>query len=148
MQPVINLGGNVITKRSATACTLDLRYKGKENSTGKNLNRGEVVTFPTGITIKDMDDGLSIMLFSRREKALEGITVMGAPYVYTSEFRGEIIVPLMMITGTSMMIKHGELIAEMMIQNIKANYTIEDGIRVEIDEAGGYAGLIPQRTKV
>lgn len=79
------------------------------------LEPGEIIAIPTGIYL-ELPEGYEAQIRPRSGLALKnGITVLNSPGTIDSDYRGEIKVILINLSGETFKIENGDRIAQMMI---------------------------------
>ncbi len=80
---------------------------------------GEIVKVPTGIAVAPQDDDVVLLIYSRSSLATKyGICLANSVGVVDSDYRGEIIVPILNLGTMPYTIKHGERIAQLVISPV------------------------------
>ena len=99
----------------------------------------ERVLIPTGLFI-ELPQGIEAQIRPRSGMAIKkGITVLNSPGTIDSDYRGEIGIMLVNLSGDEVTIEDGERVAQMVISSYeKAEWEIAESL-VETDRgAGGY----------
>jgi len=113
---------------------MDIRAQLNEPLILQPLQRAAV---PTGLFI-ELPQGFEAQIRPRSGLALKnGITCLNTPGTIDSDYRGEIKVILINLSGEQQAIHHGERIAQMVIQNV---ITVEWQTAFEINESSRGSG--------
>ena len=113
---------------------MDIRAQLDEPLVLQPLQRAAV---PTGLFI-ELPQGFEAQIRPRSGLALKnGVTCLNTPGTNDSDYRGEIKVILINLSGEQQAIHHGERIAQMVVQNI---ITVEWQTAFEINESSRGAG--------
>ncbi len=125
---------NYATIHSAGA---DLRANISENITLSSLER---VLIPTGLFM-ELPEGYEAQIRPRSGLAIKkGITVLNSPGTIDADYRGEIKVALINLSGHDVEIEKGERIAQMVIQRHEQAEWIEVETLNETDRGSGGFG--------
>jgi dUTP pyrophosphatase len=82
---------------------------------GLNINPMERVLIPTGIHVK-LTEGCQAEIRARSGLAFKkGLTVINSPGTIDENYTGEIMIPIVNLSGTTQYIEHGERIAQMVV---------------------------------
>jgi dUTP pyrophosphatase len=94
---------------------------------------------PTGIFI-ELPKGYEAQVRPRSGLALkQGITVLNTPGTIDSDYRGEIKIILINLSGEEQVIQNGERIAQLVIQKYeKVNWTLVEQLEETARNAGGF----------
>jgi dUTP pyrophosphatase len=104
---------------------MDIRANLEEPRTVGSLER---VLIPTGLFI-EIPDGYEAQIRPRSGLAIrQGITCLNSPGTIDSDYRGEIKIILINLSGDEQVIQHGDRIAQLIIQKV------EKGIFTEVKE--------------
>ncbi len=113
---------------------MDIRAQLNEPLILQPLQRAAV---PTGLFI-ELPQGFEAQIRPRSGLALKnGVTCLNTPGTIDSDYRGEIKVILINLSGEQQAIHHGERIAQMVIQNV---ITVEWQTAFEINESSRGSG--------
>jgi len=94
------------------AAGLDLRAFLKEEVTLKSLERKLI---PTGLFL-EIPEGYEIQIRPRSGLAIKkGLTLINSPGTIDSDYRGEIQIPMINLSGETHVIKDGDRIAQMIL---------------------------------
>ena len=120
-----------------------------ENSSGMDIRAAisialllkplERVLVPTGLFI-EIPDGFEAQIRPRSGLAIkQGITCLNSPGTIDADYRGEIKVILINLSGEEQVIEPGDRIAQMIIQKVeKATWKETDMISVTVRSEGGF----------
>lgn len=110
---------------TAGSSGMDIRANLEEPVMVQSLER---VLIPTGLFI-EIPDGYEAQIRPRSGLAIrQGITCLNSPGTIDSDYRGEIKIILINLSGDEQVIQHGDRIAQMIIQQV------ERGIFTEVKE--------------
>jgi len=113
---------------------MDIRAQLNEPLILQPLQRAAV---PTGLFI-ELPQGFEAQIRPRSGLALKnGVTCLNTPGTIDSDYRGEIKVILINLSGEQQAIHHGERIAQMVVQNV---ITVEWQTAFEINESSRGSG--------
>lgn len=91
-----------------------------------SINPGEIQKIPTGISAAPESDDVALCLFPRSGLATKhGVTLINSIGLVDSDYRGEIIVPLVNLGQFPVTIKDGDRIAQLVVLGV---------IRAEFEE--------------
>lgn len=115
---------------------LDLRANLDEDVVIRPLQR---VIIPTGLFI-ELPEGYEAQIRPRSGLAFKhGITVLNSPGTIDADYRGEIKVILINLSGEEFVVKNGERICQMVIaQYSKANWIAIDSLSDTVRGEGGF----------
>ena len=83
------------------------------------IKSGEIVKVPTKISVAPSEKNVVILIYARSSLATKhGLTLANSVGVVDSDYRGEILVPLINLGKETYTINHGERIAQMVITPI------------------------------
>lgn len=86
------------------------------------LKRGQISPVPTGLAV-EIPPGYHISIRARSGLAVKhGLTPVNTPGTIDADYRGEIFVPLVNLGSSDYTIKHGERIAQLLLEK---TYTID-----------------------
>ena len=104
------------------------------------LKRGSIHAVPTGIAV-EIPEGYHISIRARSGLALKhGLTPINTPGTIDSDYRGEIFVPLINLGTADFTIKHGERIAQLLIEKTYTIEWVESEALTDTARAGGGFG--------
>ena len=110
---------------TAGSSGMDIRANLEEPKIVRSLER---VLIPTGLFI-EIPDGYEAQIRPRSGLAIrQGITCLNSPGTIDSDYRGEIKIILINLSGDEQVIQHSDRIAQMIIQQV------ERGIFTEVKE--------------
>jgi len=85
------------------------------------IARGKITPVPTGLSV-EIPPGYHISIRARSGMAVKhGLTPVNTPGTIDADYRGEIFVPLINLGGDDYTIKHGDRIAQLLLEK---TYTI------------------------
>ena len=80
------------------------------------IKKGEIVKIPTGIAVQPDTDNVALLIYARSGLASKfGITLANCVGVVDSDYRGEIIVPLINLGSEDFIIENGTRIAQLVV---------------------------------
>ena len=80
------------------------------------IKKGEIVKIPTGIAVQPDSDGVALLIYARSGLASKfGITLANCVGVVDSDYRGEIIVPLINLGNADFTVEKGSRIAQLVL---------------------------------
>lgn len=86
------------------------------------IARGKITPVPTGLSV-EIPPGYHISIRARSGMAVKhGLTPINTPGTIDADYRGEIFVPLINLGAADYTIKHGDRIAQLLLEK---TYTIE-----------------------
>lgn len=86
------------------------------------IARGKITPVPTGLSV-EIPPGYHISIRARSGMAVKhGLTPINTPGTIDADYRGEIFVPLINLGGDDYTIKHGDRIAQLLLEK---TYTID-----------------------
>jgi dUTP pyrophosphatase len=94
---------------------------------------------PTGLFI-ELPDGYEAQIRPRSGLAIkQGLTCLNSPGTVDADYRGEIKVILINLSGEEQVIRHGDRIAQMVIQQTtKAIWKLSEELNVTVRNEGGF----------
>lgn len=102
------------------------------------LDAGERALFPTGTKVS-MPDNMVGLIHPRSGLALnEGVTVLNAPGTIDSNYRGDIGVILINLSGGPVKISRGERIAQLVFQRVEHPALVADDLDVTDRGTAGF----------
>jgi dUTP pyrophosphatase len=115
---------------------MDLRANLKESVSIRNLER---ILIPTGLFI-ELPEGYEAQVRPRSGLAIkQGITCLNSPGTIDSDYRGEIKIILVNLSGEEQVIQPGDRIAQMVIQKVeKAHWKESEKISSTARNTGGF----------
>lgn len=134
---VINRSANALPEyQTEQAAGLDLRASLGDAVTLEPMQRQLI---PTGLFIQ-LPEGYEAQIRPRSGLAFKhGITVLNSPGTIDADYRGEIMVLLINLSGQSFVIEHGERIAQMIVAPYQRINWEQAGELTETSRgAGGY----------
>jgi dUTP pyrophosphatase len=134
---ITNTSGNPLPSyETALSAGMDLRAHLSEVVTLQPMERKLI---PTGLRI-ELPAGYEAQVRPRSGLALKsGITVLNSPGTIDADYRGDIGVILMNLSGTAFEIKHGDRIAQMVIaRHEKASWEQTDALSETARGEGGF----------
>jgi dUTP pyrophosphatase len=108
------------------------------------IGKGTIVAVPTGLAV-EIPPGYHISIRARSGMAVRhGLTPVNTPGTIDADYRGEIFVPLINLGGADFTIKHGDRIAQLLLEK---TYEIEweEGSLAKTDRGEGKFGSTGQR---
>lgn len=80
------------------------------------IKKGEIVKIPTGIAVQPDSDSVALLIYARSGLASKfGITLANCVGVVDSDYRGEIIVPLINLGNADFTVEKGSRIAQLVV---------------------------------
>jgi dUTP pyrophosphatase len=134
---VINRSGNSLPEyQTLHAAGLDLRANLDREVTLEPMQRQLI---PTGLFI-ELPEGYEAQIRPRSGLAAKhGITVLNSPGTIDADYRGEIMVLLINLSGQAFVIGHGERIAQMIVAPYqRIAWQPADQLSETVRGAGGY----------
>lgn len=134
---IINKSGNPLPEYATTGSAgMDIRASLEENLVLKPMERYLV---PTGLFI-ELPEGYEAQVRPRSGLAIkQGLTCLNSPGTIDADYRGEIKVILVNLSGEEQTIKSGDRIAQMVISPVKQIQWQEvDSISVTARNEGGF----------
>lgn len=103
------------------------------------INPGDIAIIPTGIAAA-IPEGFEAQIRPRSGLAAKhGIGIVNSPGTIDSDYRGEIMVPLINFGKQPFTVKRGDRIAQMVIQKVyKASVLIADSLEKTDRNTGGF----------
>ena len=132
---IINRSSNPLPSYATDGSSgMDIRAQLEEPLVLASLQRAAV---PTGLFI-ELPEGFEAQIRPRSGLALKhGITCLNTPGTIDSDYRGEIKVILINLSGEQQVIHHGERIAQMVVQSV---LSVQWQTVFEINESNRGAG--------
>jgi len=134
---VINKSANPLPEYATTGSSgMDLRANLQEPVFFKPLER---LLIPTGLFI-ELPAGYEAQVRPRSGLAIkQGITCLNTPGTIDADYRGEIKIILINLSGEDQVISHGDRIAQLVIQKVeKASWIETDQLAVTVRNEGGF----------
>ena len=134
---IVNTSKNQIPEYATSGSSgLDLRANLPEPVVLKPLERQMI---PTGLFL-EIPEGYEVQVRPRSGLALKyGITCLNSPGTVDSDYRGELKVILINLSGEAFTIQHGERIAQMIIQPVvKAELKLVNVLNESKRGTGGF----------
>ncbi|MES1216139.1 MAG: dUTP diphosphatase [Bacteroidota bacterium] len=134
---IINKSFNPLPEYATSGSSgMDLRANLDAPQTLKAFERGLI---PTGLFI-ELPDGYEAQIRPRSGLAIkQGITCLNSPGTVDSDYRGEIKIILINLSGEEQVIQPGDRIAQMVIQKVEKIKWKESGeLEVTIRNSGGF----------
>ncbi len=106
-----------------------------------------ITLVPTGISI-ELPEGFEAQVRPRSGLAAKGIILPNSPGTIDADYRGEIKVILMNLSGTNFTINHNDRIAQLIVQKVgKAEFTVASGLSETGRGAGGFGstGIVDKK---
>lgn len=134
---IINKSSNALPAYATEGASgMDLRANLTEDIFLQPMQREAI---PTGLYM-ELPEGYEAQIRPRSGLALkQGITCLNTPGTIDADYRGEIKVILINLSGEPQVIKHGDRIAQMVIQEIvKLTFTETEQINNTVRGEGGF----------
>ncbi|MES1224478.1 MAG: dUTP diphosphatase [Bacteroidota bacterium] len=134
---IINKSSNSLPEYATEGSSgMDLRAQLTEPITLQSLERTLV---PTGLFI-EIPVGFEAQIRPRSGLAIkQGLTCLNTPGTIDADYRGEIKVILINLSGEKQVIHHGDRIAQMVIQKVeKVSWVIADVLEETQRSSGGF----------
>ena len=134
---IVNLSEHPLPDYStALSAGMDLRAKLEEPVTLKSLERKLI---PTGLYV-EIPEGFEAQIRPRSGLALKkGISVLNTPGTIDADYRGEIGVILINLSGSDFVVNNGERICQMVINKVeKISWTEVSSLEESERGAGGF----------
>lgn len=134
---IINRSSNPLPDYATTGSSgMDLRANLSEPVSIKPLER---ILIPTGLFI-ELPEGYEAQVRPRSGLAIkQGITCLNTPGTIDADYRGEIKIILINLSGEVQVINHGDRIAQLVIQKVEKAFWIEtDQLAVTTRNEGGF----------
>lgn len=134
---IINRSSNPLPDyATAGSSGMDLRANLPEPVSLKPLER---LLIPTGLFI-ELPAGYEAQVRPRSGLAIkQGITCLNTPGTIDADYRGEIKIILINLSGEDQVISHGDRIAQLVIQKVeKASWIETDQLAVTVRNEGGF----------
>ena len=114
---IVNTSGNPLPEYATNGASgMDIRADISSSIMLKPLER---VLVPTGLYI-EMPHGYEAQIRPRSGLAVkQGITILNAPGTIDSDYRGEIKIALVNLSGENQVIQPGDRIAQMVLQSVE-----------------------------
>jgi len=114
---IVNTSGNPLPDYSTgSSAGMDLRANLDQAVTLKSLERKLI---PTGLFM-ELPEGFEAQIRPRSGLALKkGISVLNTPGTIDADYRGEIGIILVNLSGESFVVEHGERICQMVINKVE-----------------------------
>ena len=121
------------------AAGLDLSACLPENAPEVTIAPGKIEVIPTGIAIA-IPTGFEAQVRPRSGLASKhGLTLPNAPGTIDSDYRGEVLVPMINLSGEPYTVTHGMRIAQMIIAPVARARVVEvDDLEATLRGAGGF----------
>jgi len=135
--PVINQSSNPVPEYATPGSSgMDIRANLEQPLVLKPLQRALI---PTGLFI-ELPQGFEAQIRPRSGLAIkQGITVLNSPGTIDADYRGEIKVILINLSGDDVIINHGDRIAQMVFQKVEKAVLMETESIAETERgAGGF----------
>ena len=134
---IINTSSNILPAYATPGSSgMDIRASLSETRTLKPLERALI---PTGLFI-ELPEGFEAQVRPRSGLAIkQGITCLNTPGTIDADYRGEIKIILINLSGEEQVIEHGDRIAQLVIQKVEKAVLIEvDTLVVTERNEGGF----------
>lgn len=134
---IINKSTNPLPEYATTGSSgMDLRANLQEPVSFKPLER---LLIPTGLFI-ELPAGYEAQVRPRSGLAIkQGITCLNTPGTIDADYRGEIKIILINLSGEDQVISHGDRIAQLVIQKVeKASWIETDQLAITARNEGGF----------
>jgi dUTP pyrophosphatase len=134
---IINLSPNPLPEYATSGSSgMDIRANLKESKTLQTLER---TLIPTGLFI-EIPEGYEAQIRPRSGLAIkQGITCLNSPGTIDSDYRGEIKIILINLSGEEQVIHPGDRIAQMIIQKVeKGMLKIVNELQASERNEGGF----------
>lgn len=134
---IINQSSNPLPEYATSGSSgMDLRASLDQPQTIGPMER---TLIPTGLFI-ELPEGYEAQIRPRSGIAIkQGITCLNTPGTIDSDYRGEIKIILINLSGTAQVIEPGDRIAQMVIQKVeKAIWKEAAGINTTVRNEGGF----------
>lgn len=134
---IINTSANPLPAYATKSSSgMDLRANLSHSVTLKSLERGLIAT---GLFI-ELPEGYEAQIRPRSGLAIkQGITCLNSPGTIDADYRGEIKIILINLSSEEQVIKHGDRIAQMIIQRVeKATWVETKQISITERNEGGF----------
>jgi len=134
---IVNTSSNAIPEYATSGSSgMDIRAN---LDTPKILQSLERALIPTGIFI-EIPQGYEVQVRPRSGLAIkQGITCLNTPGTIDADYRGEIKVILINLSGQEQIIQHGDRIAQMVVQKVEqAVWKPVEELEVTERNAGGF----------
>lgn len=97
------------------AAGMDVCFAGDEDIV---IKKGEIKKIPTGIALEAEDSDTAIFLYARSGMSLEGISMANGVGVIDSDYRGEIICPMINLGEADYTIERGQRIGQLVFTKV------------------------------
>ena len=134
---IINTSSNILPAYATPGSSgMDIRASLSETRTLKPLERALI---PTGLFI-ELPEGFEAQVRPRSGLAIkQGITCLNTPGTIDADYRGEIKIILINLSGEEQVIQPGDRIAQLVIQSVeKANWKEVTVLESTARNAGGF----------
>ncbi len=134
---IVNNSGHPLPEYStANSAGMDLRAKLKEPITLKPMERRLI---PTGLYI-ELPKGFEAQIRPRSGLALKkGISVVNTPGTIDADYRGEVGIILINLSGEDFVVNNGERICQMVINKVETiSWSLVDSLEETERGAGGF----------
>lgn len=135
---IINKSSNPLPEYATPGSSgMDIRANLTESITLKSLERTLV---PTGLFV-EIPDGYEIQVRPRSGLAIkQGLTCLNTPGTIDADYRGEIKIILINLSMEEQVIKHGDRIAQLVLQKVEKLHWSETELLNQTHRAGGGFG--------
>lgn len=127
--------------KTAGAAGMDVCYAGKNDIV---IKKGEIKKVPTGIALEVNDRNVVVLLYARSGLSLKGISMANGVGVIDSDYRGEIICPMINLGENDFTIKSGDRIGQIVftpVIEVELEETDEINETIRNDEGFGSTGI-------
>jgi dUTP pyrophosphatase len=134
---IVNTSSNPLPEYATSGSSgMDIRASLEAPVTLQPLER---VLIPTGLFI-ELPDGYEVQVRPRSGLAIkQGITCLNTPGTIDADYRGEIKIILINLSGEKQVIHPGDRIAQMVMQKVEAiQWTVVERLAVTERNAGGF----------
>lgn len=134
---IVNISGNPLPGYSTpSAAGMDLRANLDQSVTLKPLDRKLI---PTGLYI-ELPEGFEAQIRPRSGLALKkGISVLNTPGTIDADYRGEVGIILVNLSGENFVVEHGERICQMVINKVEMiQWNQVESLDQSVRGAGGF----------
>ena len=134
---IVNTSTNALPEYSTTGASgLDIRAHLGNSVHLKSLER---ILVPTGLFI-ELPDGYEAQIRPRSGLAMKhGLTCLNSPGTIDSDYRGEIKIILINLSGEEQVIHPGDRIAQMVVQKVeKISWQLVEELEESQRSAGGF----------
>lgn len=101
--------------KTEDAAGMDVCFAGDEDIV---IKKGEIKKVPTGIALEAEDKDIAVLLYARSGMSLQGISMANGVGVIDSDYRGEIICPMINLGEADYTLRRGQRIGQLVFMRI------------------------------